>query len=366
MRTAIAAAALLLGALIPAEAQQTAPAAVPVGVVPAEKKPVVQAVDFVGRVQAINKVEVHARVTGYLDTVLFKEGDVVKTGQPLYRIEKSLFQAAVDQAAGVLAGDKAKKLLTAIQYQRAESLMKTSAGTVVSRDQALTADRAADAAILISQANLDTAKINLGYTDIISPIDGEIGRTNLTKGNVVGPDSGVLTTIVSQNPMYVLFPVSQSQVSRARRQGTDISTIKVNLRFSDGSSYSQIGRINFIDVTVDRATDTVQVRAQFPNPNGVLIDGQLVTVNLEAGTAQDQIVVPQDALITDQQGVYVFVVDDGKVAIRRIKTGGASGADIVVTEGLSEGDQVIVEGLQTLRPGMAVQAKPAQPALNKS
>ena len=364
-RTAVGV-SLLIWASIASSAQEQAPAAVPVGTVQAEHKPIAKTKNFVGRVEAINKVEVHARVTGYLEDVLFKEGEFVKEGQRLYHIEKDLFQAAADQAAGELAGDKAKKLLTAIQYQRAEELAKTSAGTIVARDQALTADRDADARILIAQAKLDEAKINLGYTDIVSPIAGKIGRTNITKGNVVSPQSGTLTTIVSQDPMYVLFPVSQRDISHARDSGLDIEGIKVSLRFADGKTYGPVGKIDFVDVTVDRATDTVQVRAVFPNPSGALIDGQLLTVDLEAGRPEEQVVVPQAALLTDQQGVYVFVVEDGKVAIRRIRTGGAAGEDVIVTEGLSGGEPVIVQGLEALRPGMAVRASPVPAALNRS
>ncbi len=368
MRVAIGVAILVCGLAAAASAQQPGPAAVPVGTVAAARKPIAKTADFVGRVQAIDKVEVRARITGYLEDVLFKEGDVVKVGQPLYRIEKGLFQASVEQAEGALASDKAKKLLTEIQLKRAEQLLKTSAGTVVARDQALTADRAADAAILVDQANLDTAKINLGYTDITSPIAGKIGRTTVTKGNVVGPDSGVLTTIVSQDPMYMLFPVSQREIMEARKEASSAGAdgIKVKLRFADGSTYDHIGKIDFVDVTVDRTTDTVQVRAVFPNPAGVLIDGQLVTVNLEAGTPQEQVVIPQAALISDQQGVYVFIVEDGKAAVRRLKLGGYAGdGGAIVADGLSGGEQVVVEGLQALRPGMAVQARPAAPGLNQ-
>jgi membrane fusion protein, multidrug efflux system len=367
MRVSITAAVLICGFTASALAQQPAPTVVPVGTVAAERKPITKTVDFVGRIQAIDRVEVHARVTGYLENVLFKEGEIVKEGQPLYRLEKDLFQAAVDQAQGALVAGQAKKLLTAIQYQRADQLMKTSAGTVTARDQALTADRAADAQTLIDKANLDTATVNLGYTEIASPISGEIGRTTITKGNVVSPQSGTLTTIVSQDPMYVLFPVSQRQLTRAREAGhtAEIAGIKARLRFPDGSTYDPLGQIDFVDVTVDRATDTVQVRAVFPNPSGVLIDGQLVTVNLETGKPEDQVVVPQAALITDQQGVYVFIVDSGKVAIRRIKTGGPNGEDMIVTDGLSGGEQIIVEGLQTIRSGMEVKANPATPALTR-
>jgi membrane fusion protein (multidrug efflux system) len=367
MRVSITAAVLICGFTASALAQQPAPTVVPVGTVVAERKPITKTVDFVGRIQAIDRVEVHARVTGYLENVLFKEGEIVKEGQPLYRLEKDLFQAAVDQAQGALVAGQAKKLLTAIQYQRADQLMKTSAGTVTARDQALTADRAADAQTLIDKANLDTATVNLGYTEIASPISGKIGRTTITKGNVVSPQSGTLTTIVSQDPMYVLFPVSQRQLTRAREAGhtAEIAGIKARLRFPDGSTYDPLGQIDFVDVTVDRATDTVQVRAVFPNPSGVLIDGQLVTVNLETGKPEDQVVVPQAALITDQQGVYVFIVDSGKVAIRRIKTGGPNGEDMIVTDGLSGGEQIIVEGLQTIRSGMEVKANPATPALTR-
>jgi membrane fusion protein (multidrug efflux system) len=367
MHVSIGVAVLICALAAPSLAQQPAPAVVPVGTVAAARKPIAKTVDFVGRIQAIERVEVQARITGYLVTVRFKEGDTVKEGQPLYQIEKDLFQAAVDQAQGALAASKSKKLLTAIQYERAEQLMKTSAGTVTGRDQALTADRAADAQILIDQANLDTAKTNLSYAEITSPISGKIGRTTITRGNVVSPQSGTLTTIVSQDPIYVLFPVSERQLMQARRMGhtDDITGIKVKLRFPDGSTYGQVGQIDFVDVTVDRATDTVQVRAVFANPSGTLIDGQLVAVNLETGQPEEQVVVPQAALITDQQGVYVFIVENGKVAIRRVKTGGPTGEDVVVTEGLSGGEQVIVEGLQTVRAGMAVQANPMPSSLKQ-
>jgi membrane fusion protein (multidrug efflux system) len=357
---------LVVGASIAsASAQQQAAAAVPVGVVKAEHKPIAKTKNYVGRAEAINKVEVHARITGYLEDVLFKEGEFVKEGQHLYHIEKGLFQAAVDKAAGELEDSKVKKALTEVEYARAYALAKTSAGTVEARDKALTADRDAGAQILIAKSNLETAKINLGYTDIVSPIAGKIGRTEITKGNVVSPQTGTLTKIVSQDPMYVLFPVSQRDISHARATGLDIKGIKVTLRFADGSTYRSVGQIDFVDVTVDRATDTVQARAVFPNPSGALIDGQLVEVNLEAGKTEEQVVVPQAALLTDQQGVYVFVVKDGKVAIRRIKTGGASGEDIIVTEGLSADELVIVQGLESLRPGMAVRATPVPAAINR-
>jgi len=368
MRHAQAALFAFLGMVLPAYAQQTAPAAVPVGTVVAEKKSVTPSLDFVGRVEAVDRVDVRARVTGYLEAVVFKEGQPVKQGDPLYRIEKGLFEAAVKQAEGALERAKAAKTLTAIQLQRAEELLAKSSGTEVARDQALAADQQAHAAILEAEANLQTAKINLGYTDIVSPINGKISRTNITAGNVVGPDKGTLTTIVSQDPMYVTFPISLREflsVARTSR-APELQNYKVKLRYSDGSIYDQVGTINFLDVMADRSTDTVLARATVPNPKGGIIDGQLVTVVVETRQPEEKIVIPQAALIADQSGIYVFVAEDGKAAMRRIKTGRPDGTGIVVESGLTGGELVIVDGLQSIRPGAAVRASPVVPVTGRS
>jgi len=360
MRVAFCAALVIGGLVLPADAQQQPFAAVPVGVVKAERRPIAAALDFVGRVEAINRVEIKARVTGFLEDVLFKEGDPVKQGDPLYRIEKGLFQAAVEQAQGALERSKASKVLTQVQLERAEDLLAKSAGTAVARDQAKAADQQAAGGIMTDEANLSTAKINLGYTEINAPIAGKISKTNVTMGNVVSPQSGTLTTIVSQDPMYVSFPVSQRDFLRARESGKniDITGINVRLSFADNTVYDQPGRINFVDVSVDRATDTVLVRATFPNPSGALVDGQLVRVNVESDNPTEKVVVPQAALIADQEGVYVFVVEDGKATVKRVKVSAESGPDAVVEEGLSGGELVIVQGVQGVRPGAAVRATP--------
>ena len=360
MRATICTVFMICGLVIPAGAQQAQPAAIPVGVVKAERRSIEKSLDFVGRVEAVNRVEIRARVQGFLEAVLFKEGDPIKEDAPLYRIEKGLFQAAVEQAEGALTRSKASKALTEVQLQRAEDLLAKAAGTQVARDQAAAADEQAKGQILSDEASLQTAKINLGYTDIVAPVSGRIGRTNITKGNVVGPESGPLTVVVSQDPMYVTFPVSQRELLRAQQVGyrIDVNVIKARLRFADGSTYDQTGQLNFVDVTVDRATDTVLLRATFPNPASKLTDGQLVRVTLESGTPQEMIVVPQSALIADQEGIYVFVVEDGKAVVKRIKPGVESGTDTVVQEGLSGNEQVIVEGLQGVRPGISVKASP--------
>ena len=250
--------------------------------------------------------------------------------------------------------------LTKVEFDRAKELLEKSVGTAQKRDEALAADQNADANILKAQANLDIAKINLGYTDIRSPVAGKISRTNFTKGNVVSPDSAALTTIVSQDPMYVVFPVSRREFLAYGEHGkhVDREGVRVTVRFSDGTVYPHKGTINFVDVTVDKLADTLTVRATLPNPDGVLIDSQLVRVNVDFGKPQEKIIIPQSALIADQQGTYVFAVEDGKAVIRRVKPGGEIGVNIAVESGLKAGEQVIVEGIQGVRPGAPVIASP--------
>jgi membrane fusion protein, multidrug efflux system len=355
----VAAAFVLLAASIGSCAGALAQTPARVGVVAAEKKEVSKGADFVGRVDAVEKVEIRARVKGYLQAVKFEEGQAVKVGDPLFEIEPDLFKADVEQAQGALERAKASKTLAEIQLQRAEELLVKQAGTAVTRDQAAASDKQAGGGVLSAEANLATANINLGYASIVSPINGRIGLTNVTAGNVVGPDSGVLATIVSQDPMYVTFPVSQRDFMRVTGDAkASLKDVGATLSFSDGSRYAEAGRIDFVDVKVDRSTDTITLRASFPNPEERLKDGQLVRVRLASDAPTSKIVVPQSALLADKDGAYIFVVEDGKAAARRIKTGAESGSDIVIESGLSGGEMVIVDGLQNVRPGAPVTASP--------
>ncbi len=346
-------------------AQPAPPAAIPVGVVAAALQPVTQSAGFVGRIEAIEHVDVRARVTGYLDAVLFKEGDTVKAGAPLYRIEQAPFQAALLQARGALLQAQGNYANASISRQRADELVKTNATSVATRDERLAAEQNAQGAVIRADADLKTATINLSYTEITAPIDGRIGRSAVTKGNVVSPDSGVLTVILSEDPVYVTFPVSQREFLRVQDTERKLNTdaLRVKLTFADGTLYPRDGKIDFVDVRVDRSTDTVLVRAVVPNPDGTLVDGEFATVAVQGDTPDEKIVIPQSALISDQAGVYVLVADDGKAAIRRIKTGTEVGPNIVVESGLQANEQVIVEGLQSVRPGAAVLASPARATL---
>jgi membrane fusion protein, multidrug efflux system len=368
MRFAICAVLVIGGFAAPANAQQQPPAAIPVATVKAERSPIAKTLDFVGRVEAIDKVEVRARVEGYLEAVAFKEGDLVGENAPLYRIERGLFEAAVEQAQGALERSKGAVVLAQQQLTRAQELYKKQVGTGVALDQAVASEQAARGSVMTDEASLKTAEINLGYTDIIAPIAGKVGKTNVTKGNVVSPGTGPLTLIVSQDPMYVSFPVSQREFLRTQEAGrqANVGSIKVRIRFADGTLYDQLGSISFVNVTVDRATDTVLVRGTVPNPKGNLIDGQLVRVVLESGTPEEKILIPQSALIADQEGVYIFIVENGKAAMKRVKTGGGSGTDVIVDQGLTGGEEVIVQGLQGVRPGAPVKAAPLPAVVGRS
>ena len=231
------------------------PTAIPVGTVAAELRPVTRAAEFVGRVEAIERVRIRARITGFLQDTLFKEGELVKAGDVLYRIEPETFQAAAQQAQGALLQAQGNLANATLQLNRTQELAKSETASRALLDERTANQKDAQGALIIADANLKTANVNLSYTAITAPITGEIGRSKLTKGNVVGPDSGVLTEIVSRDPMYVTFPVSQREFLRfqeaaERRQAREM--LAVRIRFSDGTLYDQIGQIDFIDVTVDQ------------------------------------------------------------------------------------------------------------------
>jgi membrane fusion protein (multidrug efflux system) len=363
--------ALVLGLLLapPAALGQQTPAAIPVGATPAQLRAVNAGNEFVGRVEAVERVEVRARVTGFVKEVAFKEGSQVKAGDVLYKIEPDTFEAALQHAKGALVEAQGRYANATAQLARTQELVKTDAASRALLDVRVAEQTAAQGQVIVADANLKTATVNLGYTVITAPIGGEVGRTHFTVGNVVGPDSGPLTVIVSRDPMYVTFPVSQREFLALERseQKKDLQkALTVRIRFSDGSLYDQVGHINFIDVTVNRETDTVLVRATIPNPAGKLIDGQLVRVAVETEKPTEKVLVPQTALVIDQQGPYVFIVEDGKAVVRRLKLGGEFGPYVIVEEGLKGGEQVVVQGSENLRPGAAVSASPVPPPADGS
>lgn len=352
----------------PQQASQTAAPPPAVVVVAAERRDITSSTDFVGRVEAVDKVDLRARVEGFLENRAFEEGKPVQQGDLLFQIQQSEFRATVDQAKAELAAAEARKTNSAGQLARALTLLQKKDVPEAEVDRRRAEDQMAEANVLQAKAALEKAELNLAYTEIRSPINGRIGRAAYTVGNLVGPDSGVLATIVSQDPIYVVFAVSQRILLDVQKQaraggGKAKDDNILRLILADGSTYPQPGKIDFADIQISESTDTLSVRGSFPNPLGQLIDGQFVTLSVEADTPEQAVVIPQVALQADQAGVFVLAVrDDNTAEIRRVKTGAAQGAMIAVEEGLKEGERVIVEGAQKVRPGQAVEASIAPAA----
>jgi membrane fusion protein (multidrug efflux system) len=360
---------LLLLAACDDKKQAAAPAAPKpaVGVQPATMKGVNQSFEFVGHIQAIYKVDLRARIEGFLEKVNFREGQDVKTGDLLYQIEKVQFQAQVDQAKANLAAAQAVVTNAQLQYNRNLELSKKQFSPQSLVDQQKADLDSGKARVLQMQAALTQAEVNLSYTDIRSPIDGRIGRTAYQIGNLVNPASGVLDTIVSQDPMYVLFPVSvrDLEIIRASRQEANgsLAKIEIKVRLSNGQNYPLAGVWNLTDPQVDQTTDTLIMRAVIPNPNDLLIDGQFATAIIQQRREEPRLVIPQAALQVDQSGYYALVVDgQHKVERRQVQTGPNRDTDVVVTSGLKEGENVIVDGVQKVRPGQVVQETVETPA----
>ena len=370
-RMRLLAAACLTLALLAAcdeKKQAAAPPAKPaVGVRPAAMKGVSQSFEFVGRIKATDKVELRARVEGFLEKRHFREGQDVKAGDLLYQIEKVQFEAQVDQAKANLASAEAEVTNARLQYARHLELSRSQFSPQSQVDQDKAALDGAQAKVLQTQAALRQAQVNLDYTDIRSPIGGRVGREFYTVGNLVNPSSGVLATIVSQDPIYVLFPVSVRDLETIRearqKENGDIAKIDIRVRLPNGREYSHRGVWNLTDPQVDQQTDTLIMRATVPNPERQLTDGQFVTAIIRERQQAPRLVVPQAAVQIDQSGQYVLVVDgEHKVEQRRIQTGPRLDTDIVVTSGVREGDNVIVDGIQKVRPGQLVQETALPPA----
>jgi membrane fusion protein (multidrug efflux system) len=346
-------------------ADQASAAATPpaVTVTAAALKSVTPAGTFVGRVQAVNTVNLVSRVEGFLQKRAFTEGQQVKTGDLLFVIEQDTYQAAVDQAQAQLVSAQATERNTAIALQRSQDLVRTNAVAQATVDQNLANQGTAAAAVTSAQAALEQANINLAFTEIKAPIDGRIGMANVSVGNFVNQATGTLATIVSQDPIYVLFPATTQQVldyrqRTAKAPGGGAKAV-VHAILPNGQQYPQAGAVDFIDIQANQAADTLTVRAVFPNPDSWLVAGQIVNVTVEAGEPTQTLTIPQAALQVDQSGSYVLVVGlDDKVAQRRVKLGPVQGADITVSDGLKPGELVIVEGIQKVRPGEKVTATP--------
>ena len=385
-----AAVSLLVGAVFlafivlaaPCAMAQPAPSAPPaVGVIKVERRPMTDSYEFNGRIQAINSVNIVARVTAFLEQQLFTEGTDVKKGDLLYTLERPLFQATVNVQKAVVAQAAAQLENNNIELWRKQELVVKNSGTQQAVDTAQAAQRVAAAQVQSAQAQLERAQIDLNYTEIRSPIDGRIGRTSVTVGNMVSPTSGTLTTVVSQDPMYVVFPVPTRRALELREEYSKqggFDAVKIRLRLPDGRVYGEAGTLDFINNAIAQDTDTFLLRGVIPNPvlgtekaGGVnlreLVADEFVTVLLESVKPRLVIAVPRAAILADQQGSYVYVVDDQNIARqRRVRLGQVTPETAGIVEGLNEGEQVIVEGVQRARPNSPVTPALASPIASRS
>ena len=337
------------------------PAVTVVKVTAAEIKPTMT---FTGRIEARNKVDLRARVDGFLEKRLFTEGADVAESELLFAIEKGLYQAAVDQAKAALETAESTLKLADLDVDRQTQLFQRNVTAQATLDQATAKQGEARGNMLAQKAALEKAELQLSYTDIKSPISGRIGRASVSVGNFVSPSNGALATVVSQDPIYASFPVTQREMLAVRKQqaASKAGEYVIYVQLADGSRYPGAGKIDFLDNTVNQGTDTVQVRAAFANPDRVLVDGQLVTVVAEEGKGESALVVPQQALQVDQTGPYVLVVDkDNKIQIRRVETDVARGVNIVIRKGLAANELIVTEGIQRVRPGQVVVPTEARP-----
>ena len=351
-----------------------------VGVATVQKRPIIEASEFVGRIEAVNRVSLVARVTAFLERRSFTEGGEVRAGDVLYRLERGPFEAQVAAAAATAAQAEAVLQNSNLNLNRAEALLNTPAGQRSRVDDAISAQKSQAATLAGAQAQLRQAQINLDYTEIKAPIDGKISRSTVTEGNVVGPSSGALATIVSQDPMYVLFPVSVRAGLDLRDRYEDkggFSAVKIKVRLPNGRMYGPAGQLNYIDNSVTANTDTQLLRGSIPNPvrpgaragepgARELTDGEFVTVILEGVQPIEALAIPRTAILSDQQGNYVWVIGDGnKAEQRRVQLGQSTPDTAVISSGLKEGETVVVDGVQRVRPGVVVNPAPANapPAL---
>lgn len=320
--------------------------------------------EYVGRMEAIQAVDLRARVEGVLEKVAFQEGADVNEGELLYLIEQAPYRAKLNQAQAMVSENEAALKKARLYLQRLNTVQ--SGGVSASDlDTAASTEQQTIARLMEARASLELAKLNLNYTTIQAPIGGRIGRTAVTKGNLVGPSSGTLARIVQLDPIRAVYSMSEIDFTEKQLMlgsGGGRAEIKARfvprLKMADGSIFPHDGRLDFIDNQVDPGTGTIAMRAVFDNPQAVLLPGQYVTVRVSPKEAQRLPVIPQSAVLEDRQGRYVFVVDDRNTArLRRITTGTTLDTRWSVESGLKAGDTIVVQGVQKIRPDLAVNPK---------
>ncbi|MBV8805059.1 MAG: efflux RND transporter periplasmic adaptor subunit [Sinobacteraceae bacterium] len=363
--------AALLAACGKSQKDQAPPPPPQVGVLTVRAEEVPLTRDLVGRLSATRVSDVRARVPGVLLKRLYKEGTEVKEGQPLFQIDPAPLRAALDAALAAEAQAQATAINAHVAAQRARELVPSGLVSRSDLDNAEASERSTAAAVQQTKANVESARINLGYARVTAPISGRAGQQAVTEGALVGQGTATLLTTVEQlDPIYVNFDQPAVEVEELRREQNtgDISLVEphkavVQLTLPDGTPYGRTGTLDFTDVSVDPTTGAVALRGLMPNPDKQLLPGMYVNVRLTVGTLKHAFLIPQAALLRDERGPYVLTVgEDSKVAQKRVAANTTSGQNWIVTGGLNEHDRVIVTGTQSAHPDSPVNAVPYLPA----
>ncbi|BCG90055.1 hemolysin secretion protein D [Mesorhizobium sp. 113-3-9] len=370
-RPAVAAAAFLVGVAGftgTAHAQTVQPAAaVPVVVEKVLSGPASPPLTYNAQVEAIEAVDIQARVSGLLKAVKFSEGQGVKEGDLLFEIEPDQLSAALMSAQAQVARTEATRNAAQQSLSRARDLFNRRTIPQATLDDAQAAFDVAAADVQSANAALNTAELNLSYAQIKSPIDGTIGRSLATPGNLVGPGSGPLARIVQLDPVRVAFSIADSTLVDIRQklaggQSIDRNQFHLSLSLANGTQYASPGRVQFIDNEVDLQTGTVAVRALFPNPDHILTPGQFVRLTVVDEAAKDLPLVPMASVLQDRQGKFVFVLNNNTVTRQAITTGARIDNRWAVTSGLKGGETIVIEGLQRISDGQQVTPREAERA----
>jgi multidrug efflux system membrane fusion protein len=348
-------------------AQPKAPAPVEVGVAEVICKQIDDSDDFTGRLEAVHAVEVRPRVSGYLQSVHFKEGEIVRAGDLLFQIDPRPFQAELDRLKGELSEAKAQRSRAQSDFERAERLHNNDGMSAEEYDRRAAARNEAEARIASTEAALRGAELNLEFTHVTAPITGRVGRAEITEGNLVEGGAGQirpLTTLVSLDPIYVYFDVDEQTYLKythiTQTYGTTSHALRGSalLGLADEDGFPHVGQVSFVDNQVSSSTGTIRLRATFANKNLALKPGLFARIRLQGGGTQSGCLARDEAVVTDLNQKYVFVLGkNNTLSYRPVKLGPMTNGLRVVRDGLHQGDVIVVSGLQRVRPGSSVTPK---------